>query len=114
MTTGTISKTQVNHAGDVVRAERRGEHLLPGEYEQALQCIGDYRGTHGHALQTRAAGLRYYVEKHSVLQPIRVGQRLKRLPTIIDKLCREPKMQLARMQDIAGCRAVVQSTANGS
>ncbi|HVE68708.1 MAG TPA: RelA/SpoT domain-containing protein, partial [Solirubrobacteraceae bacterium] len=77
--------------------------------ERALQTIGDYRGVHGHALQTTAAGLRYYVGKHSVLDEIRVGQRLKRLPTIIDKLCREPKMQLARMHDIAGCRAVVRS-----
>lgn len=101
------SKTQVNHAGEIVRAQRAGESVLPAAYEQALQTIGDYRGTHGHALQTTAAGLRYYVGKHSKLQPIRVGQRLKRLPTIIDKLCREPKMRLARMHDIAGCRAVV-------
>lgn len=60
-----------------------------------------------HALQTVAAGLRYYVDKHSALDPMRVGQRLKRLPTVIDKLRREPNMQLARMHDIAGCRAVV-------
>jgi len=38
-----------------------------------------------------------------------VGQRLKRVPTIIDKLTREPTMQLANMQDIGGCRAVLNS-----
>ncbi len=31
---------------------------------------------------------------------IEVSQRLKRVPTIIDKLLREPTMQLANMQDI--------------
>lgn len=40
---------------------------------------------------------------------VEVTQRLKRIWTIIDKLVREPKMQLATMQDIGGCRAVLAS-----
>jgi putative GTP pyrophosphokinase len=36
-----------------------------------------------------------------------VSQRLKKTPTIVDKLVREPTLQLGNMQDIAGCRAVV-------
>lgn len=40
---------------------------------------------------------------------VEVSQRLKRIPTIIDKLVREPTMQLANMQDIGGCRAVLNS-----
>lgn len=36
-----------------------------------------------------------------------VGQRLKRQPRIITKLARYPAMELTRMQDIAGCRAIV-------
>jgi len=39
--------------------------------------------------------------------PVVVAQRLKRLPTILDKLRRQPGMELARMQDIGGCRAIV-------
>jgi putative GTP pyrophosphokinase len=35
-----------------------------------------------------------------------LAQRLKRRLTIIDKLEREPKMELARMDDIAGCRLI--------
>lgn len=38
-----------------------------------------------------------------------VSQRLKRAPTIVDKLEREPTLSLARMQDIGGCRAVLGS-----
>ena len=36
-----------------------------------------------------------------------VAQRLKRMPTIIDKLDRHPNMKLSTMQDIGGVRAVL-------
>ncbi len=41
--------------------------------------------------------------------PIEVSQRMKRMTTILDKLGREPTMQLANMQDVGGCRAVLGS-----
>ena len=40
---------------------------------------------------------------------VQIAQRLKRRPTIIDKLTREPGMHLSRMHDIAGCRVIVNS-----
>ena len=40
---------------------------------------------------------------------IDITQRLKRRPTIFDKLDREPTMQLTQMQDIGGVRARVPS-----
>lgn len=36
-----------------------------------------------------------------------MAQRLKRMPTILDKLVREPTMQLTTMQDLGGVRAIV-------
>jgi len=36
-----------------------------------------------------------------------VTQRLKRFPTILDKLVREPTMALSKMEDIGGVRAVL-------
>lgn len=42
------------------------------------------------------------VDKNAV-----VVQRHKRAPSIIDKLTRFPQMELSRMQDIGGCRAIV-------
>ena len=39
--------------------------------------------------------------------PVQVSQRMKRVPTIIDKLLREPTLLLSRMQDIGGCRAML-------
>lgn len=44
--------------------------------------------------------------RHKYANPI-VAQRLKRLPTIVDKLRRFEGMQLARMQDIGGIRAIL-------
>ncbi len=40
--------------------------------------------------------------------PVTVGQRLKRAPQIVEKLSRHPTMKLSRMQDIGGCRAILQ------
>jgi len=40
---------------------------------------------------------------------VEVSQRLKRVPTILDKLAREPTMKLPGMQDIGGCGAILAS-----
>ncbi len=50
-------------------------------------------------------GLRSCVDTEG-LYAVEFGQRLKRTPTIIDKLRRRPTMKLSSMQDIGGCRAV--------
>ena len=45
-------------------------------------------------------------------RPIHVAQRHKRRSTIFGKLDRLPGMQLARMDDVAGCRVIFDSIAN--
>ena len=50
-------------------------------------------------------GLQSCIHTEDVLDII-LSQRLKRIPTIIDKLSRQPSMALTTMADIAGCRAV--------
>ncbi len=52
-------------------------------------------------------GLRSFVNTEGANPAGRVAQRLKRMPTILDKLEREPGMNLARMHDIGGCRAIL-------
>lgn len=80
-----------------------GDEDLEGE----IEVVAAFRRLHGPPLSRVAAGLRYYVAKNSQLMI--VGQRLKRTPTIVDKLFRHPKMKLSRMHDVGGCRAVVES-----
>jgi ppGpp synthetase/RelA/SpoT-type nucleotidyltranferase len=96
------SKTQINRAGEtIVNASPHSP-----EYKKALFIVNDWRTCHAYPMNTFQATLRRKVSKYK--SPI-VAQRLKRLPTIIDKLSRYPDMSLARMQDIGGVRAVVNS-----
>jgi hypothetical protein len=107
----SFSKGEVNRAGKSVADYFRhtaGERQLTSEgVEQlgaAIDVIEWWRGEHARPLSRVAANLRYYAAKEGV--PV-VAQRLKRVPTIADKLVREPKMNLARMGDIGGVRAVL-------
>jgi hypothetical protein len=59
-----------------------------------------------HARPLTRVGLRYFVAE-AADGPVIVGQRLKRMETIRDKLERHPKMALSRIHDIGGCRAVL-------
>ena len=71
-----------------------------------LAIIEEFRAAHAKAMTRVAADLRHFVTDVSGGEP-EVGQRLKRMVTILDKLDRQPTMALSRMNDIAGCRAVV-------
>jgi putative GTP pyrophosphokinase len=74
------------------------------EYEEARSIVNDYRTCHVYPLNTFKSTLRKKVRKY---KDAIVAQRLKRLPTIIDKLSRYPTMNLTQMQDIGGLRAVL-------
>lgn len=60
---------------------------------------------HNYPINTFQATMRKRLQ--SIDRNALVAQRLKRIPSIIDKLRRFPDMELARMQDIGGLRAVV-------
>jgi putative GTP pyrophosphokinase len=99
------SKRRVDRAADVWRRGVTGEKFDVDEMLEALQIVEHFRACHQYPLTKATAGLRSTVG--TVGAPVQVSQRLKRYPTILDKLVREPTMQLSRMQDIGGCRAVV-------
>ena len=85
------SKMLVNRAGDAVRQQRQ---LSPEE----VQALDSWRRAHKYVLNTFQAILRNRTKATEIV----VAQRLKRRSTIVDKMFREPKMQLARMDDMAG------------
>lgn len=104
------SKSKVNQAGRTL-AERMivasGDSRAIGsttKLREAIEIVEWWRGQHAKPLSRVAANLRYYVGGHG--KPV-VAQRLKRVPTIGDKLQRESGMQLARMEDIGGVRAIL-------
>ena len=107
------SRKRIKKAGERLRDGLLAEvDLTPAELRAELMIIRDFRSCHAAPLTRVGAGLRYYVEKYSTVRedgrPV-VAQRLKRMRTIADKLTREPGMNLARMHDIGGCRALFAS-----
>ncbi len=91
------SKSKVNEAGARVRA---------GTFNyDDLKTIEEWRASHRAVLNTFQAILRTRTKNTKVI----VAQRHKRRNTIIGKLKRYPKMQLARMDDVAGCRVIFPS-----
>lgn len=71
---------------------------------EAVEIIDWWREEHARPLSRVAANLRRYAGQHDAPK---VTQRLKKFPTIVDKLLREPTMKLSRMADIGGVRAVL-------
>jgi ppGpp synthetase/RelA/SpoT-type nucleotidyltranferase len=103
-----ISKSRVDKAGRRLRLNAEGELDLDSEeLADERDIVRTFRSAHGEPLSAVAANLRYYVRQESDLMII--GRRLKRVPTIIDKLTRHPEMALSRMHDIGGCRAVLRN-----
>lgn len=97
------SKSQINKAGKILTTGSP----FSLEYQRALDLANKWRACHAYPINTFQATLRTKLKDCSG-QPI-VAQRLKRMPTVIDKLRRFPNMQLTTMQDIAGLRAVLES-----
>jgi putative GTP pyrophosphokinase len=91
------SKARVNKAGDNVRAKK--------QTPEDIKVIEDWRFSHRSVLNTFQAMLRNRTKGRDIL----VAQRHKRRKTIFDKLDRLPSMQLARMDDVAGCRLIFHS-----
>lgn len=73
----------------------------------AARTMWNYRVSFARPLRLVTVGVRQFVRREST--EVVVSQRLKRLPTIVDKLTRHPSMKLTRMQDIGGCRAILAS-----
>jgi putative GTP pyrophosphokinase len=92
------SKGLLNRAGDKIR---KGEILSVEE----IDAFENWRGAHSYVLNTFKPLLWSRVRDRNIV----LAQRLKRRITIVDKLSREPRMQLARMDDIAGCRLIFES-----
>lgn len=100
------SKKKINKAGKELT---KGD-FFTNDYQEALDLANKWRACHAYPINTFQATLRQKIQNFSG-DPL-VAQRLKRMPTIIDKLNRFPNMQLTTMQDIAGIRAIVEKVSD--
>ncbi len=102
------SKSQVNKAGRYLRRLVGGDlRVDPAELSTALDVLEAWRSAHTVPMASANMGLRSMVKTEGCR--VEVSQRLKRIPTIVNKLSREPTMALGNMADIGGCRAVLDS-----
>ncbi len=96
------SKNKINKAGQILVKDNPSDE----ELDWALDLANSWRACHAYPINTFNSTLRVKIRGYS---DTIVAQRLKRMPTIIDKLKRYPTMQLTTMQDIGGLRAVLGS-----
>lgn len=90
------SRRQVDLAGDRIRS---------GTSTAAdVTLLEQWRASHLYVINTFQSRLRDRRRRHK--DDVSIAQRLKRRPTIVDKLQREPGMALSRMHDIAGLRLI--------
>ncbi|RJP74474.1 MAG: (p)ppGpp synthetase [Candidatus Zixiibacteriota bacterium] len=99
------SKSQINKAGKILVQD----NPFDIDFDWALNLADRWRACHAYPINTFQATLRNRIDSLSSSDSYIVAQRLKRMPTIIDKLKRYPAMQLTTMQDIGGVRAVLGS-----
>lgn len=101
------SKRSIDRAGNTLRRTLANDGPPPPaeEIANAISLVEAYRRAHGSPMLSARMGLRSCIDT-AELEVVELTQRLKRMPTVIDKLRRLPTMKLSRMQDTGGCRAV--------
>lgn len=87
------SKTYVNKCGDIIR---KG-NIETFEYQNAFKVISDWRNLHSQPLNEVRALIKIRLNRLGFKKLI-IGQRLKRMPSIIEKLNRLGGIELSRMR----------------
>ncbi|SFB90773.1 RelA/SpoT domain-containing protein [Collimonas sp. OK412] len=117
--TPEYTRSQVNKAGMILAFP--GQLVIPlangavkfdelDDWLWANAVLSNWRACHGYPVNTFQSTLRNRLKNidHNAI----VAQRLKRAPSVITKLRRYKNMKLARMHDIVGLRAVVDTIEN--
>jgi len=94
------SRNQVDKAGFVLIDPNADNH----QYVEALQVINNWRSAHSYPLLNFRVNLAHKLRR--ICPTAIIAQRIKRLASIEAKLMRQ-STQLSQMQDIGGCRAIV-------
>jgi len=107
-----VSNSQADRAGREFRAllaRNRVEHVPFDELLRVLGIIRQYRAMHAYPLNKVTSGVRTMLETQLGDFAPRPAQRFKRVDRILNKLIRFPHMRLSQMEDIGGCRAVLET-----
>lgn len=102
------SRTKIDAAGDALRRQRLGKPVDLRKVAEAYPILDRFRqgwSIDPWPLTAVNMGLRSMVGTLGL--DAEVSQRLKRTRRIIDKLAHYPTMRLSQMDDVGGCRVVV-------
>ncbi len=91
------SNNKIKKAGQIIINDNSSNE----DKKEAMIILNNWRSSHAYPLQVIASNLRRNTRNAIVVQ------RLKRLDSIIGKLKRNSDMGLDRMQDLGGCRVIV-------
>lgn len=91
-----LSSKQINKAGEMIRN---------GNESQAIELLNQWRSSHMLPLKNIRAIVDARLKKLNI--ECTVGQRLKRMTSIIHKIRRFPDMSVSKMQDVGGLRIIV-------
>lgn len=95
------SKNDIDKAGNVLSG-------IPDpkiNQNQAIEILENFRSVHNHPLIVFRMSLNRKAK--NILGNVLISQRLKRAPSIVNKLKIQKSMSLSQMQDVGGLRAVV-------
>lgn len=101
-----VSKTKIDRAG---LALAKNKYREDGEYFELEDVFNEYRKAHLQPLSETTLELQHLLTNYGAQYYI--AQRLKRKPQIIRKLNRL-SVRLTQLQDIGGCRIIVQKNAD--
>lgn len=93
------TRSQIDKAGKIIASG----NATNDQIAEALKVLNNWRASHAYPLHVIATNLRRR-NSHAI-----VVQRLKRLDSIVGKLKRFQDMSLYGMQDLGGCRVIVDS-----
>lgn len=99
-----ISKSKVDKIGRILAFS---EGKSDSELEEAYSILNEYRMRYLEPLTKLTLKLREWLAKFS--HDYYIAQRLKRTPRIIEKLKRLSTIRLSQLQDIGGCRIIVEN-----
>lgn len=98
-------KSRVNAAGDVISGRKPPTNDM--SLDRAMDIAGNWRSSHGYPLHIVWKRLKETALKVDPLAV--VPKRQKRLPSVAAKLKRFDSMPLSKMQDLGGCRAILEN-----
>src|SRR5258707_1119918 len=100
-----FNRGRVDAAGRILVSE----NAQAEEREEARMIVNNWRAAHHYPMLATRMTLNR--RAHKIDAGTVVAQRIKKLASIEIKLHRNPQMQLSRMHDIGGCRAIVANAA---